>query len=142
MRRCLAESYCHRLLPRIRQKAGRLLPEPCCRYSVAGSGGVEVMALTATLCFEEGCTISLVQRSKHLQQLIPSQVPTSVSGNCFFRGPLRIKLARMRTCYEPLVKYWNHGKDEGDISAITPFDSQNRVICTKKSLSTPNQSPT
>ena len=71
--------------------------QPWSHYGVAVSGGVYIMALTATLGFEKGLHHSLVRRSKRLQQHIPPHVPVGAGGNRPLRSPLRVKPVRTRT---------------------------------------------
>ena len=56
MRRCPAESNCAVFCRRYGRKLADYF-QPWGQYGVAGLGGVEIMAPTATLGFEEGCTI-------------------------------------------------------------------------------------
>ena len=76
--------------------------QPWGQYGVAVSGGVEIMALTATLGFEEGCTIlsyganafNSIYRHRFLPtlaEIVPSVVP--YASNLYAREPPKLLFA-------------------------------------------------
>ncbi|CAN0398019.1 unnamed protein product, partial [Ascophyllum nodosum] len=79
------------------------------QYGVAVSGGVEIMALTATLGFEEGCTILSYDganafNSIYRHRFLPALWKSSLS------GPLRIKPVRTGTPKTPVcTRRWRFG---------------------------------
>ena len=92
LRRFIGAVFCRRY--------GRKLADyfqPWGQYGVAVSGGVEIMALTATLGFEEGCTIlsydganafNSIYRHRFLPaqaEIVPSVVP--YASNLYAREP-------------------------------------------------------
>ena len=98
LRRVIGAVFCRRY--------GRKLADyfqPWGQYGVAVSDGVEIMALTATLGFEEGCTIlpydganafNSIYRHRFLPALagiVPSVVP--YASNVYAREPPKLLLA-------------------------------------------------
>ena len=98
LRRVIGAVFCRRY--------GRQLADyfqPWGQYGVAGSGGVEIMALTATLGFEEGCTIlsydganafNIIYRHRFLPalaEIVPSVVP--YAANLYAREPPKLLFA-------------------------------------------------
>ena len=65
------------------------------------------MAFTATLGFEEDCTILSYDGANAFNSIyIPPQVPARASGNRSLSGPLRIKVVRMGTLKAPVCTRW------------------------------------
>ena len=98
LRRVIGAVFCRRY--------GRKLADyfqPWGQYDVAASGGVEIMALSATLGFEEGCTIlsydganAFNSMYRHrflpaLAKIVPSVVP--YASNLYAREPPKLMLA-------------------------------------------------
>ena len=98
LRRVIGAVFCRRY--------GRKLADyfqPWGQYGVAVSGGVEIMALTATLGFEEGCTIlsydganafNSIYRHRFLPalaEIVPSVVP--YASNLYAREPPKLLFA-------------------------------------------------
>ena len=98
LRRVIGAVFCRRY--------GRKLADyfqPRGQYGVAVSGGVEIMALTATLGFEEGCTIlsydganafNSIHRHRFLPalaEIVPSVVP--YASNLYAREPPKLLFA-------------------------------------------------
>ena len=98
LRRVIGAVFCRRY--------GRKLADyfqPWGQYGVAVSGGVEIMALTATLGFEEGCNIlsydvanvfNSIYRHRFLPalaEIVPSVVP--YASNLYAREPPKLMLA-------------------------------------------------
>ena len=98
LRRVIGTVFCRRY--------GRKLVDnfqPWGQYGVAGSGGVEIMALTATLGFEEGYTIlsydgandfNIIYRHRFLPalaEIVPSVVP--YASNLYAREPPKLLFA-------------------------------------------------
>ena len=75
--------------------------QPWGQYGVAVSGGVEIMAFTATLGFKEGCTIfsydgsnafnSIYRFLPTLAEIVPSVVP--YASNLYAREPPKLLFA-------------------------------------------------
>ena len=83
------------------RRYGRKLADyfpPWGQHGVAVIGGVEIIALTATLDFDEGCTIHSCDGANAFNSIYRhSQVPASASGNRSLSGPLHIKPVRAGT---------------------------------------------
>ena len=98
LRRVIGAVFCHRYGTKLADCF-----QPWGQYGVAVSGGVEIMALTVTLGFEEGCTIlsyngpnTLNSIYHHrflpaLAKIIPSVVP--YASNLYAREPPKLLLA-------------------------------------------------
>ena len=94
MRQCLTEISIDAVFCR---RYGRILADyfqPLSQNGFAVLGGVEIIALTATLAFEERCSILSYDGDNFLQQHTPRQVPSSASGNHHLSGLLRSKPVR------------------------------------------------
>ena len=104
LRRVIGTVFCRRY--------GRKLSDyfqPWGQYGVAVSGGVEIMALTVTIGFEEGCTTLSYDGANALNSIyrhgfLPASVNRSLS------GPLHIKLVRTGTPKTPVcTRWWRFG---------------------------------
>ena len=85
--------------------------QPWGQYGVAVSGGVEIMALTARLSFEEGCTILSYDGANAFNSIYRHRF-LRASGNRSLSGPLRIKLVRTGIPKTPVCtinRWWRFG---------------------------------
>ena len=80
--------------------------QPWGQYGLAVSGGVDIMAFTATLGFEEGCAILSYGGANAFDSIYRHRVPARASGNRSLSGPLRIKLLRTGTPETPVCTRW------------------------------------
>ena len=79
-------------------------------YGVAVSGGLEILVLTATLSFEEGCTILSYDGANAFNSIHRHRFPASASGNRSLIGPLRTTLVRTGTPKTPVcTRWWRFG---------------------------------
>ena len=105
LRRVIGAVFCRRY--------GRKLADyfqPWGQYGVAVSGGVEIMAFTATLGFEEGCTILSYDGANAFNSIYRQRFLPALAEIVPYSGPLRIKLVRTGTPNTPVcTRWWRFG---------------------------------
>ena len=105
--------YIHTYIHTLYRQYGRKLTDyfqPWGQYGVAVSDGVEIMAFTATLGFEEGCTILLYDGANAFNGIYRHRFLPALAEIVSLSGPLRIKLVRTGTPKTPVcTRWWRFG---------------------------------